>query len=175
MSKLYNALIDLFKVNPDFKESLEEYSQNIASMSLNTLIKEYSGIVKENLVPILLIDIKDLKDNDSISCMPDYYELIELMSDKISEHKKADTVAALMDIENQVYDAFNVTCKQYGDTYIKMVLSMAQKVIESIPVEALTPDIKKELEAYNFHAVNHAIDLVLITDKYSGRQYVQED
>lgn len=84
-----------------------------------------------------------------------------------------NAIEALMNIEDQVYEDFNVNCRQYGDTYIKMVLTMALKAIESVPVEDMTSEVSEILTASNFHQINHAIDIIKHLDKYSGREYIR--
>lgn len=85
--------------------------------------------------------------------------------------KTKEIVNLLMNIEDFVYEEFKVTYKQYGDTYIKMVLSMATKIINTIPIEQLTAEVKEQLTDSNYHTVNHAIDIVLEADKRSLREY----
>lgn len=82
-----------------------------------------------------------------------------------------ETITKLMDIENKVYDQFNVTSRQYGDTYIKMVLTMAMLIIDNVPIDTITKEVRDYLTECNFHQVNHAIDLILHVDKYSMREY----
>ena len=78
-------------------------------------------------------------------------------------------VDVLMNIENKVYDDFGVNCRPYGDKYILMILAMSEKIINEVPIEALTKELQKSLEARNFHMVNHAIDVVKHLDQYSYR------
>ena len=79
-------------------------------------------------------------------------------------------VNKLASVQDKVYDRFNVNCMQYGDTYIKMVLAMAEMVVEQFPVEELTADVQETLTCWNCHMLNHAIDIIKHVDKYSLRR-----
>jgi hypothetical protein len=68
------ALKDLYKdLNSDFLKDLEAYTQENYSIGLFDLID------KTPEDPELLEGIQALKEDNSISCMEDYYQLIDYM------------------------------------------------------------------------------------------------
>lgn len=76
-------------------------------------------------------------------------------------------------IEDKVYIEYNTNCRLYGDDYIKMVIRMAQLIIEQVNIEDLTDELQEQLTDYNYHQANHAIDMIKSIDKFSYRQYLQ--
>lgn len=86
--ELYNILHDLyFSLNGDFLDALQLYTADLSdelkeagtiyhSYDIESLIKKYSDKYPNGLN---IDDLIELKNNNSIGCMMDYYELIEYM------------------------------------------------------------------------------------------------
>ena len=85
MNELYTVLHDLyFSLNDDLLNDLERYTAAI-------LDKPYQAGNYNNLEELItnfcshsnldIDELKELKNDNSIGCMTDYYELIEYMSD----------------------------------------------------------------------------------------------
>ena len=74
------ALKDLYRdLNSDFLKDLEAYTQENYSIGLFDLID------KAPEDPELIEGIQDLKEDNSISCMEDYYQLIDYMFETMEE------------------------------------------------------------------------------------------
>jgi hypothetical protein len=86
-----------------------------------------------------------------------------------------DIVNSLMSIENNIYNEFGVNSRPYGIKYMEMIFRMCQEITNNIDIDMLTPDVKQVLTCNNFHMVNHAIDLVHAIDKYSMREYENQN
>lgn len=84
-----------------------------------------------------------------------------------------NTVNEIMFIQDKVYDLFNTQCAPFGVKYIKMVLTIAQKITHSIDIDSITPDVVYELTESNFHMSVHAIEIIKELDKYSNREYLK--
>ncbi len=85
MNELYTVLHDLyFSLNIDLLNDLERYTADILDKSyqagnynnLDELITNFS-----NNSSIDIEELKELKNDNSIGCMTDYYELIDYMAD----------------------------------------------------------------------------------------------
>lgn len=85
MNELYTVLHDLyFSLNDDLLNDLERYTADILDKpyqagnynNLNELITNFCS--HSNLD---IDDLKELKNDNSIGCMTDYYELIDYMAD----------------------------------------------------------------------------------------------
>lgn len=75
MNQLAAALNELYKdLNDDFLNDLKAYSKDNYSIGLFELIEKFS-ITDNDIIE----DINELKENNSISSMTDYYELIDYM------------------------------------------------------------------------------------------------
>lgn len=84
----YNALHDLFySLNDEFLDSLKVFTLDLSDelndsgviyndYTLDSLIEKFSDKYYHDLD---LNQLQELKNNDSISCMNDYYDLIEYM------------------------------------------------------------------------------------------------
>ena len=74
------ALKDLYRdLNSDFLKDLEAYTQENYSIGLFDLID------KAPEDPELIEGIQDLKEDNSISCMEDYYQLIDYMFETMED------------------------------------------------------------------------------------------
>lgn len=85
-----------------------------------------------------------------------------------------DIVNSLMNIENAIYDEFQVNCRPYGYKYIAMVLRMGQEIVRTIDLDKITKEVQDLLETENYHMINHAIKIVKHVDTYSLREYEKE-
>ena len=75
------ALKNLYRdLNSDFLKDLEAYTQENYSIGLFDLID------KAPEDPELIEGIQDLKEDNSISCMEDYYQLIDYMFETMEKH-----------------------------------------------------------------------------------------
>ncbi len=81
---IYNcqeALENLFfSLNPLFIESLSNYASELYNISLIDLCK--LNIVRDKTKNNLMEFIKDLDNNTDISCMEDYYYLIDMLAER---------------------------------------------------------------------------------------------
>lgn len=78
MNRLSIALNDLYKdLNSDFLKDLEAYAQENYSIGLFDLIEQYSAAETDNQE--IIESINELKEDNSIGCMEDYYQLIDYM------------------------------------------------------------------------------------------------
>ena len=74
------ALKNLYRdLNSDFLKDLEAYTQENYSIGLFDLID------KAPEDPELIEGIQDLKEDNSISCMEDYYQLIDYMFETMED------------------------------------------------------------------------------------------
>jgi hypothetical protein len=74
------ALKDLYRdLNSDFLKDLEAYAQENYSIGLFDLID------KTPEDPEMMEGIQELKEDNSISCMEDYYQLIDYMFETMEE------------------------------------------------------------------------------------------
>ena len=81
MNSLYEAFSDLYKsLNDDLLDNLKHYSMHAYSIDLFELIKKYAAITPAS--DKIFNFIEELKEDNSISCMETYYELIDLMNDE---------------------------------------------------------------------------------------------
>lgn len=79
------ALIRLYKpLNHDFLKALQNYTKKQSGDNYNLirLIEAYSK--NKEATPDFLADLDRLDNDDSISCMQEYYELIDLMIEEVS-------------------------------------------------------------------------------------------
>ena len=86
---LYNKVHDLFyNLNEDFLKDLEQYTIDTSKdmieagdlfneYTLETLIKKHCDKFSNDIPLMNYVD--DLKENNSISCMEEFYELIDYM------------------------------------------------------------------------------------------------
>ena len=82
------------------------------------------------------------------------------------------TSEIIMSIDSDLRRKWDITSAPRGDDYIKFILDMANMIVEFIDLDDLKENfekIYKELEDYNFHMANHAIEMVVNLDRYSGR------
>ena len=79
-----------------------------------------------------------------------------------------DPVGTLKRIEDETYHDFGVTSRPAGDLWIKIVLDMARRILDTdgLP-EALTPAILDDLTADNFHTARHAAELIIHLRQYA--------
>lgn len=79
----------------------------------------------------------------------------------------------IMSLDDQLRDEWGIDCAPWGDDYIKFILELARKIMDKCPTETLVEEfetIYSILEDYNFHMANHAIELIVKLDRYSGRR-----
>lgn len=77
MENIKTALNDLYQdLNSDFLNDLKEYTQENYSIGLFDLIEQYAT---DNDSQDIIENINELKENNSIGCMEDYYQLIDYM------------------------------------------------------------------------------------------------
>ena len=81
MNSLYIELKRLYTtLNNDFLTDLKQYAIEYYSIDLFVLIEKYAAIESDNNQ--IIEYIQELKQDNSISCMEDYYSLIEFMKGK---------------------------------------------------------------------------------------------
>lgn len=77
MENIKTALNDLYQdLNSDFLKDLEDYTQENYSIGLFDLIEQYAA---SNDSQDIIENINELRENNSIGCMEDYYQLIDYM------------------------------------------------------------------------------------------------
>ena len=75
---MQNELNDLFfTLNPDFLKSLKEHCIYKSSNTLESVINKFAA--KHENDKTVLDEIKELKEDNSISCRLDYYKIIDYM------------------------------------------------------------------------------------------------
>lgn len=77
--KIYRLLYSLYyDLNPDFFKDLQQYciEETDGTITLDELIRIYSGTPE---AAASIDELKALKNDNSIGCMIDYYELINIM------------------------------------------------------------------------------------------------
>lgn len=80
MNSLYIELKRLYTtLNNDFLTDLKQYAIDYYSIDLFVLIGKYAAIESDNNQ--IIEYIQELKPDHSISCMEDYYLLIDLMQE----------------------------------------------------------------------------------------------
>lgn len=77
LTELYKAL------NRDFLKDLDTYARTESGKPLIVLIRSYADATKEDPQPDFIEYIKDLQTNKSISCMVDYYEIIDYLKSEV--------------------------------------------------------------------------------------------
>lgn len=78
-----NALIEVFKpLNKPFLKDLQAYSKEISGENLIVLIRDYAKNHENE--PDFIEYLEDLKSNNSIGCMSDYYEIIDYLQEETS-------------------------------------------------------------------------------------------
>jgi hypothetical protein len=83
MNETKTALNDLYQdLNSDFLKDLEAYAQENYSIGLFDLIEQYAA---SNDSQDIIESINELKENNSISCMEDYYQLIDYMFENMED------------------------------------------------------------------------------------------
>lgn len=75
LTELYKAL------NRDFLKDLDTYARTESGKPLIVLIRSYADATKEDPQPDFIEYIKDLQNNKSISCMHEYYEIIDFLQE----------------------------------------------------------------------------------------------
>lgn len=81
-------LIDLYKaLNKPLLKDLDTYARTQSGKPLLTLIRSYAA--QEDPQPDFIDYIEDLKKNNSISAMNDYYEIIDYMQETTGGHNNA--------------------------------------------------------------------------------------
>lgn len=82
MNNLYIELKSLYTIlNNDFLADLKQYAIDYYSIDLFKLIEKYAAIESDNNQ--IIEYIQELKQDNSISCMNAYYELIDLMIENL--------------------------------------------------------------------------------------------
>jgi len=83
MNETKTALNDLYQdLNSDFLKDLEDYAQENYSIELFDLIEQYAA---SNDSQDIIESINELRENNSIGCMEDYYQLIDYMFENMED------------------------------------------------------------------------------------------
>lgn len=83
--EIKEILINLYKaLNRDFLRDLDKYARTETGKPLIILIRSYAEKTKTDPQPDFIEYLEDLKTNNSISSMSDYYEIIDYMQQETS-------------------------------------------------------------------------------------------
>ena len=86
--------------------------------------------------------------------------------------KNAIIINNLETMQDNIYDRYNVTCRQYGAKYMAMLLELAKDIVGVYDPDELTQDIQDALTDNNCHLCSIAIDVIKNFSKYAGYQYI---
>lgn len=78
-----------------------------------------------------------------------------------------ETVKAIQDIDTVIYKKYDLRQKPKGTRWLYVVLDMAEKILDEIPLEELTPDVLDQLTDQNYHTARHAAEILLHLNNYT--------
>lgn len=78
-----------------------------------------------------------------------------------------DTINKIYDIDTSITLKYDLKQKPKGTRWLYVVLDIAEKILDEIPLEELTPDVLDQLTDQNFHTARHAAEILLHLNKYT--------
>lgn len=87
---------------------------------------------------------------------------------KTTDKTTPATVEVFRRLQAETYTAYNVTSKPAGDTWIKLTLDLAKRILETPGLsDRITDEILDQLTEENAHTARHAAEVVRHLKKYT--------
>ena len=78
------------------------------------------------------------------------------------------TVEILKRLQGEIYEAYNVTSKPTGDTWIKLTLDLAKRILETPGLsDRITAKDLDQLTEENAHTARHAAEVIGSLKRYT--------
>lgn len=78
-----------------------------------------------------------------------------------------DTINKIYDIDTSITLKYDLKQKPKGARWLYVVLDIAEKILDEIPLEELTPDVLDQLTDQNYHTARHAAEILLHLNNYT--------
>lgn len=72
------------------------------------------------------------------------------------------TSEQIQQIENRVFDSYQVNSRPAGPQWVRMVLDLARRIMDAEDLaEQITPETAQELQSGNHHTASEAVKIIL--------------
>lgn len=86
---------------------------------------------------------------------------------------KQTIINLLMEMQDDVYKSFKTDHALLGDMHTLMILTIAEKILRTIPLELIDKEIQDAIECNNCHLVGNAIDVLTNLRRFDCHEFMK--